>query len=50
MCDYNYWQFCSIALDVGLINKYYDLVQAGDELSKSHYANLKKAGGCIGYR
>ena len=35
-------------LDVGLINKYYDLAQAGDPLAKDHYDQLeKKAGDCI---
>lgn len=50
VCVYcNHCQPCPAGLDVGLINKYYDLAQAGDELAKSHYANLeKKAGDCIG--
>ena len=48
-CVYcNHCQPCPAGLDVGLINKYYDLAQAGDALAKSHYANLeKKAGDCI---
>lgn len=50
VCVYcNHCQPCPAGLDVGLINKYYDLAQAGDELAKSHYANLeRKAGDCIG--
>ena len=50
VCVYcNHCQPCPAGLDVGLINKYYDLSLAGDELAKSHYANLdKKAGDCIG--
>lgn len=50
VCVYcNHCQPCPMGLDVGLINKYYDLAQAGDELAKSHYANLeKKAGDCVG--
>ncbi len=50
VCVYcNHCQPCPAGLDVGLINKYYDLSLAGDELAKSHYANLdKKAGNCIG--
>ena len=50
MCVYcNHCQPCPAGLDIGLINKYYDLSLAGDELAKSHYANLdKKAGDCIG--
>ncbi len=49
-CVYcNHCQPCPAGLDVGLMNKYYDLALAGDELAKSHYANLSvKAGSCIG--
>ena len=49
-CVYcNHCQPCPAGLDVGLINKYYDLAQAGDELAKNHYANLeRKAEDCIG--
>lgn len=48
-CVYcNHCQPCPAGLDVGLINKYYDLAQAGDILAKSHYANLAvKADACI---
>ena len=48
-CVYcNHCQPCPAGLDVGLINKYYDLALAGDALAKSHYANLgKKAGDCV---
>ena len=39
---------CPAGLDVGLINKYYDLAKAGDLLEKSHYENLAvKADVCI---
>lgn len=50
ICVYcNHCQPCPAGLDVGLINKYYDLALAGDELAKSHYSHLeKKAGDCIG--
>lgn len=50
VCVYcNHCQPCPAGLDVGLINKYYDLALAGDELAKSHYGNLeKKAADCIG--
>lgn len=50
ICVYcNHIQPCPAGLDIGLINKYYDLSMAGDELAKNHYANLeKKAGDCIG--
>ena len=49
-CVYcNHCQPCPAGLDVGLINKYYDLARAGDQLAHSHYEKLeKKAGGCIG--
>ena len=49
-CVYcNHCQPCPAGLDVGLINKYYDLAKAGDQLAHSHYDKLeKKAGGCVG--
>ena len=49
-CVYcNHCQPCPAGLDVALINKYYDLAKAGDELAADHYANLeKKASDCIG--
>ncbi len=49
-CVYcNHCQPCPAGLDVGLINKYYDLALAGDDLAKSHYENLeKKASDCTG--
>lgn len=49
-CVYcNHCQPCPAGLDVGLINKYYDLSEAGDELARDHYANLeKKASDCVG--
>ena len=50
ICVYcNHCQPCPAGLDVGLINKYYDLAQAGDVLAKDHYMNLEKtAKDCIG--
>ena len=49
-CVYcNHCQPCPAGLDIGLINKYYDLAQAGDGLAADHYRNLAiKADGCIG--
>ena len=49
VCVYcNHCQPCPAGLDVGLINKYYDLSRAGDALAKDHYDNLeKKAADCI---
>lgn len=48
-CVYcNHCQPCPAGLDVGLINKYYDLSKAGDALARSHYENLAvKADSCI---
>ena len=48
-CVYcNHCQPCPAGLDVGLINKYYDLARAGDTLARSHYENLAvKADSCV---
>lgn len=48
-CVYcNHCQPCPAGLDVGLINKYYDLARSGDQLAKNHYENLwVKADACI---
>lgn len=50
VCVYcNHCQPCPSGLDVGLINKYYDLAMAGDALAKDHYLHLeKKASDCTG--
>nr|WP_275891380.1 aldo/keto reductase [Ruminococcus sp. OA3] len=49
-CVYcNHCQPCPAGLNVGLINKYYDLARSGDALAKGHYEKLqKKAEDCIG--
>ncbi len=49
ICVYcNHCQPCPMGLDVGLINKYYDLALAGDEMAKDHYRKLSvKAGACV---
>lgn len=49
ICVYcNHCQPCPKGLDVGLINKYYDLALAGDEMAKSHYDKLTvKADKCV---
>ena len=40
---------CPAGLDIGLINKYYDLTRLGDVLAKDHYLSLNKtAQDCIG--
>ena len=49
ICVYcNHCQPCPKSLNVGLINKYYDLAMAGDELAKGHYGKLPlHAGDCV---
>ncbi|MDD2956315.1 MAG: aldo/keto reductase [Oscillospiraceae bacterium] len=49
-CVYcNHCQPCPSGLDVGLINKYYDLARAGDTLAADHYRHLAlRAGSCTG--
>ena len=49
ICVYcNHCQPCPMGLDIGLINKYYDLALAGDEMAQSHYMNLTvQADTCI---
>lgn len=49
ICVYcNHCQPCPMGLDVGLINKYYDLALAGDEMAKGHYQKLSiHAGACV---
>lgn len=49
ICVYcNHCQPCPAGLDIAIINKYYDLTLAGDELARNHYAKLeRKASDCI---
>ena len=49
ICVYcNHCQPCPMGLNVGLINKYYDLALAGDEMAKGHYQKLPvHASDCI---
>lgn len=48
-CVYcNHCQPCPAGLNIGLINKYYDLAVIGDTLAADHYEKLeKKASDCI---
>lgn len=48
-CVYcNHCQPCPAGIDIGLVNKYYDLARVGDKLAKSHYDKLSvKAGACL---
>lgn len=49
-CVYcNHCQPCPTGIQIGLVNKYYDLALVGDELAAEHYRNLEHhAGECIG--
>ncbi len=49
VCVYcNHCAPCPVGLDVALINKYYDLYNAGDEMAKEHYLTLEKtAADCV---
>lgn len=48
-CVYcNHCQPCPAGIDVGLVNKYYDLALVGDKLAQEHYRKLStKADACI---
>lgn len=48
-CVYcNHCAPCPAGLNIGLINKYYDLAKIGDAMAADHYAKLEKhASGCI---
>ena len=44
----NHCKPCPMNIDVGLVNKYYDLALAGDEMAVEHYKTLKvNASDCI---
>lgn len=49
-CVYcNHCQPCPAGIDIGLVNKYYDLACAGDKMAAQHYRKLTvKANVCIG--
>jgi predicted aldo/keto reductase-like oxidoreductase len=49
ICVYcNHCQPCPTGINIGLINKYYDLALAGDILARGHYEKLAiKADACI---
>jgi len=48
-CVYcNHCQPCPAGIDIGLVNKYYDLAQVGDAMAASHYSKLSvKADACL---
>lgn len=49
-CVYcSHCQPCPAGIDIGLVNKYYDLAKAGDAMAENHYGKLTvKASACIG--
>ena len=49
-CVYcNHCQPCPAGIDIGLVNKYYDLALAGDAMAANHYSKLSvKADACVG--
>lgn len=49
-CVYcNHCQPCPAGIDIGLVNKYYDLALAGDTMAAKHYQKVTvKADACIG--
>ena len=48
-CVYcNHCSPCPMGIEIGLVNKYYDLALAGDDMAKQHYLGLeKKASDCV---
>ena len=48
-CVYcNHCQPCPAGIDIGLVNKYYDLTLAGDDIAANHYTKLAtKADACL---
>ena len=48
-CVYcNHCQPCPAGIDIGLVNKYYDLALAGDNIAADHYTKLSvKADACL---
>lgn len=49
ICVYcNHCQPCPAGIDIGLVNKYYDLALAGDAIAKNHYSKLSiNADACL---
>lgn len=48
-CVYcNHCRPCPAGIDIGIVNKYYDLALAGDEMAANHYDKLAvKADACL---
>ena len=49
ICVYcNHCQPCPMGINVGMVNKYYDLALAGDAMAKGHYEKLTvQADACV---
>lgn len=49
-CVYcNHCKPCPVGIDIGLVNKYYDLAKAGDAMAIEHYRTLERnADDCVG--
>ena len=49
-CVYcNHCKPCPVGIDIGLVNKYYDLARAGDAMAEQHYRALSStASDCVG--
>ena len=49
-CVYcNHCAPCPVGIDIGAVNKFYDLAKIGDDMAREHYRALeKKAADCIG--
>ena len=44
----NHCKPCPMGIDIGLVNKFYDLAKAGDKLAVEHYRTLEKnAANCV---
>ena len=48
ICIYcNHCQPCPAGIDIGNVNRFYDLANAGDELAREHYACLLYTSRCV---
>ena len=45
----NHCEPCPAGIDIGAVNKFYDLALIGDDMAKEHYLTLEKnASDCVG--
>ena len=49
-CVYcNHCKPCPAGIDIGMVNKFFDLTRIGDEMAREHYLSLEKnASDCVG--